>query len=154
MLKNFSRIFCTSFIFVSPEFLFFCPLDKDLGLESPLILNPQSSSPMMSEKAKVEGLLGAEGQFEKVQQAELALKDSSGCFEHPASSSASVPEGQWAQDALRNCEYHPGLGSGGGVGPTAHFHPFPISLGWVRQQELGLHALAFRHLLDFLGFIK
>ncbi|XP_053852897.1 rho guanine nucleotide exchange factor 12 isoform X3 [Vidua macroura] len=76
--------------------------DKDLGLESPLILNPQSSSPIMSEKAKVEGLLGAEAQFEKVQQAELALKDSSACYEHPASSSASVPEGQWARDALRN----------------------------------------------------
>lgn len=76
--------------------------DKDLGLESPLILNPQSSSPMMSEKAKVEGLLGAEGQFEKVQQAELALKDPSACYEHPGSSSAPVPEGQWAQDALRN----------------------------------------------------
>ncbi|NXY38123.1 ARHGC factor, partial [Pomatorhinus ruficollis] len=76
--------------------------DKDLGLESPLILNPQSSSPIMSEKAKVEGLLGAEGQFEKVQQAELALKDSSACYEHSASSSASVPEGQWARDALRN----------------------------------------------------
>uniref|UniRef100_A0A803VV22 Rho guanine nucleotide exchange factor 12 n=1 Tax=Ficedula albicollis TaxID=59894 RepID=A0A803VV22_FICAL len=87
-----SGIFCSCFtcIFV------FCPLDKDLGLESPLMLNPQSSSPILSEKAKVEGLLGAEGQFEKVQQAELALKDSS---------SASVPEGQWAQDALRNCEY-------------------------------------------------
>ncbi|XP_063274058.1 rho guanine nucleotide exchange factor 12 isoform X2 [Prinia subflava] len=70
--------------------------DKDLGLESPLILNPQSSSPILSEKAKVEGLLGAEAQFEKVQQAELALKDS--C----ASSSAPVPEGQWARDALRN----------------------------------------------------
>ncbi|XP_014112846.1 PREDICTED: rho guanine nucleotide exchange factor 12 isoform X2 [Pseudopodoces humilis] len=74
--------------------------DKDLGLESPLILNPQSSSPIMSDKAKVEGLLGAEGQFEKVQQAELALKDSSACYEHAASSSA--PEGQWARDALRN----------------------------------------------------
>ncbi|XP_023797230.1 rho guanine nucleotide exchange factor 12 isoform X3 [Cyanistes caeruleus] len=74
--------------------------DKDLGLESPLILNPQSSSPIMSDKAKVEGLLGAEGQFEKVQQAELALKDSSACYEHTASSSA--PEGQWARDALRN----------------------------------------------------
>ncbi|KAL9825979.1 LOW QUALITY PROTEIN: rho guanine nucleotide exchange factor 12 [Geothlypis trichas] len=89
--------------------------DKDLGLESPLILNPQSSSPIMSEKVKVEGLLGAEGQFEKVQQAELALKDSSGC------SSASVPEGQWAQDALRNCEYHPGLGSAHGI--PIHSHP-------------------------------
>ncbi|NWZ33735.1 ARHGC factor, partial [Brachypodius atriceps] len=76
--------------------------DKDLGLESPLILNPESSSPIMSEKAKVEGLLGAQGQFEKVQQAELALKDSPACYEHPASSSASVPEGQWARDALRN----------------------------------------------------
>uniref|UniRef100_A0A8C3VGJ3 Rho guanine nucleotide exchange factor 12 n=1 Tax=Catharus ustulatus TaxID=91951 RepID=A0A8C3VGJ3_CATUS len=95
-----SGIVC-SFILVLSEFLF-CLLDKDLGLESPLILNPQSSSPIMSEKAKVEGLLGAEGQFEKVQQAELALKDSSGCFEHPGSSSGSVPEGQWAQDALRN----------------------------------------------------
>ncbi|NXY03859.1 ARHGC factor, partial [Pteruthius melanotis] len=71
--------------------------DKDLGLESPLILNPQSSSAIMSEKAKVEGLLRAEGQ-----QAELALKDSSACYEHAASSSASVPEGQWARDALRN----------------------------------------------------
>uniref|UniRef100_A0A8C5TXP6 Rho guanine nucleotide exchange factor 12 n=1 Tax=Malurus cyaneus samueli TaxID=2593467 RepID=A0A8C5TXP6_9PASS len=73
--------------------------DKDLGLESPLILNPQSSSPL---KAKVEGLLGPEGQFEKVQQAELALKDSSACYEHVATGSASVPEGQWARDALRN----------------------------------------------------
>lgn len=59
----------------------------------------------MSEKAKVEGLLGAQGQFEKVQQAELALKDSSACYEHTATGSASVPEGQWARDALRNCEY-------------------------------------------------
>lgn len=91
-----------------------CPLDKDLGLESPLILNAESSSPIMSEKAKVEGLLGAEGQFEKVQQAELALKDSSACYEHPASGSASVPEGQWARDALRNCEYPQGMPSGVG----------------------------------------
>ncbi|NXR37015.1 ARHGC factor, partial [Zosterops hypoxanthus] len=76
--------------------------DKDLGLESPLILNPQSSSGIMSDKAKVEGLLGAQGQFEKVQQAELALKDSSPCYEHTGSSSAALPEGQWARDALRN----------------------------------------------------
>ncbi|NXK94232.1 ARHGC factor, partial [Formicarius rufipectus] len=76
--------------------------DKDLGLESPLMLNTQSSSPIMSEKAKVESLLVSEGQFEKVQQAGLALKDSSACYEHTALSSPSVPEGQWAQDALRN----------------------------------------------------
>lgn len=79
-----------------------------------MILNAESSSPIMSEKAKVEGLLGAEGQFEKVQQAELALKDSSACYEHPASGSASVPEGQWARDALRNCEYPQGMPSGVG----------------------------------------
>uniref|UniRef100_A0A8D2QRY4 Rho guanine nucleotide exchange factor 12 n=1 Tax=Zosterops lateralis melanops TaxID=1220523 RepID=A0A8D2QRY4_ZOSLA len=84
------------------NFFVFCPPDKDLGLESPLILNPQSSSGIMSDKAKVEGLLGAQGQFEKVQQAELALKDSSPCYEHTGSSSASLPEGQWARDALRN----------------------------------------------------
>uniref|UniRef100_A0A8D2MTG7 Rho guanine nucleotide exchange factor 12 n=1 Tax=Zonotrichia albicollis TaxID=44394 RepID=A0A8D2MTG7_ZONAL len=98
----------------------FCPPDKDLGLESPLILNPQSSSPILSEKAKVEGLL--EGQFEKGPQAELALKDSSGC------SSASVPEGQWARDALRNCEYPPARAI------SIHF-PFPIPLGWVSHKR-------------------
>ncbi|NXS06350.1 ARHGC factor, partial [Neodrepanis coruscans] len=70
--------------------------DKDLGLESPLLLNAQS------EKAKVEGLLVSDSQFDKVQQAELALKDSSACYEHTASSSPSLSEGQWAQDALRN----------------------------------------------------
>lgn len=80
----------------------------------------------MSDKAKVEGLLGAQGQFEKVQQAELALKDSSPCYEHTGSSSASLPEGQWARDALRNCEYPraepSGLGFGGGIcSNSAHF---------------------------------
>uniref|UniRef100_A0A8D2MR38 Rho guanine nucleotide exchange factor 12 n=1 Tax=Zonotrichia albicollis TaxID=44394 RepID=A0A8D2MR38_ZONAL len=122
----------------------FCPPDKDLGLESPLILNPQSSSPILSEKAKVEGLL--EGQFEKGPQAELALKDSSGC------SSASVPEGQWARDALRNCEYPPARAI------SIHF-PFPIPLGWVSHKRdvaarscESLHSLGFRHLLVFLGF--
>ncbi|NXN91800.1 ARHGC factor, partial [Rhinopomastus cyanomelas] len=69
--------------------------DKDLGLESPLILNAQSSSPIMSEKSKVESLLVSEGQ-----QAELALKDSSAHYEHTSTRSAS--EGQWALDALRN----------------------------------------------------
>ncbi|NWU92217.1 ARHGC factor, partial [Upupa epops] len=69
--------------------------DKDLGLESPLILNAQSSSPIMSDKSKVESLLVSEGQ-----QAELALKDSSACYEH--TSTSSVSEGQWALDALRN----------------------------------------------------
>ncbi|NXG54135.1 ARHGC factor, partial [Hemiprocne comata] len=76
--------------------------DKDLGLESPLILNAQSSSPILSEKSKVESLLVAERQFDKVQQAELTLKDSSACYEHPTSSSPSGSEGQWALDALRN----------------------------------------------------
>ncbi|KAJ7414928.1 Rho guanine nucleotide exchange factor 12 [Willisornis vidua] len=78
--------------------------DKDLGLESPLLLNTQSSSPIMSEKAKVESLLVSEGQFEKVQQAELALQDSSACYEPPGPSSPPVPEGQWARDALRNLD--------------------------------------------------
>ncbi|NXP69679.1 ARHGC factor, partial [Ramphastos sulfuratus] len=76
--------------------------DKDLGLESPLILNAQSSSPIMSEKSKVESLLVSERQFDKVQQADLTLKDSSACFEHTAGSLPSVSEGQWALDALRN----------------------------------------------------
>lgn len=80
------------------------------------MLNPQSSSPIMSEKAKVEGLLGAEAQFEKVQEAE----DSSACYEHPASSSASVPEGQWARDALRNCEYPWAVPTGVGFGVGNH----------------------------------
>ncbi|XP_071625327.1 rho guanine nucleotide exchange factor 12 isoform X3 [Heliangelus exortis] len=74
--------------------------DKDLGLESPLILNAQSSSPIMSEKSKVESLLVSERQFDKVQQADLTLKGSSACYEHTATSLPS--EGQWALDALRN----------------------------------------------------
>ncbi|KFR01920.1 Rho guanine nucleotide exchange factor 12, partial [Nipponia nippon] len=76
--------------------------DKDLGLESPLILNAQSSSPIMSEKSKVESLLVSERQFDKVQQADLTLKDSSACYEHTTTSLPSVSEGQWALDALRN----------------------------------------------------
>ncbi|XP_054079071.1 rho guanine nucleotide exchange factor 12 isoform X3 [Rissa tridactyla] len=76
--------------------------DKDLGLESPLILSAQSSSPIMSEKSKVESLLVSERQFDKVQQADLTLKDSSACYEHTTTSLPSVSEGQWALDALRN----------------------------------------------------
>ncbi|KAM6190931.1 rho guanine nucleotide exchange factor 12 isoform 1-T1 [Sarcoramphus papa] len=76
--------------------------DKDLGLESPLILNAQSSSPIISEKSKVESLLVSERQFDKVQQADLTLKDSSACYEHTTTSLPSVSEGQWALDALRN----------------------------------------------------
>ncbi|KAM9255809.1 rho guanine nucleotide exchange factor 12 isoform 3-T3 [Cariama cristata] len=76
--------------------------DKDLGLESPLILNAQSSSPVLSEKSKVESLLVSERQFDKVQQADLTLKDSSVCYERPTTSLPSVSEGQWALDALRN----------------------------------------------------
>lgn len=59
----------------------------------------------MSEKSKVESLLVSDRQFDKVQQTDLTLKDSSACFEHTASSLPSVTEGQWALDALRNCEY-------------------------------------------------
>uniref|UniRef100_A0A8B9GAF2 Rho guanine nucleotide exchange factor 12 n=1 Tax=Amazona collaria TaxID=241587 RepID=A0A8B9GAF2_9PSIT len=76
--------------------------DKDLGLESPLILNAQSSSLIMSEKSKVESLLASEGQFDKVQQTDLTLKDSSACYEHATTGLSSVSEGQWALDALRN----------------------------------------------------
>ncbi|NXO48852.1 ARHGC factor, partial [Aramus guarauna] len=75
--------------------------DKDLGLESPLILNAQSSSPIMSEKSKVESLLASERQFDKVQQADLT-PGSSACYEHTTTSLPSVSEGQWALDALRN----------------------------------------------------
>ncbi|NXJ90000.1 ARHGC factor, partial [Corythaixoides concolor] len=76
--------------------------DKDVGLESTLLLNAQSSSPMMSEKSKVESLLVSERQFDQVQQADLTLKDSSACFEDTTTSLPSVSEGQWALDALRN----------------------------------------------------
>ncbi|OPJ71448.1 hypothetical protein AV530_009507 [Patagioenas fasciata monilis] len=79
--------------------------DKDLGLEPPLMLNAQSSSPIVSDKSKAESLLVSEGQFDKVQQADLTLKDPAACCEHTGSGSAAVPEGQWALDALRNCKY-------------------------------------------------
>ncbi|XP_062450364.1 rho guanine nucleotide exchange factor 12 isoform X3 [Rhea pennata] len=78
--------------------------DKDLGLESPLILNAQSSSPIMSEKSKVESLLVTERQFDKVHQTDLSLKDSSACYEDTTTNSPSVSEGQWALDALRNLD--------------------------------------------------
>ncbi|XP_010721961.1 rho guanine nucleotide exchange factor 12 isoform X2 [Meleagris gallopavo] len=77
--------------------------DKDLGLDSPLILNAQTS-PTMSEKSEVESLLVAERQFDKVQQADLALKESSPCYEHTASNLPLVSGGQWALDALRNLD--------------------------------------------------
>uniref|UniRef100_A0A8C3L2I3 Rho guanine nucleotide exchange factor 12 n=1 Tax=Chrysolophus pictus TaxID=9089 RepID=A0A8C3L2I3_CHRPC len=77
--------------------------DKDLGLDSPLILNAQTS-PTMSEKSEVESLLVAERQFDKVQQADLALKESSPCYEHTATNLPLVSGGQWALDALRNLD--------------------------------------------------
>uniref|UniRef100_A0A8B9PHF9 Rho guanine nucleotide exchange factor 12 n=1 Tax=Apteryx owenii TaxID=8824 RepID=A0A8B9PHF9_APTOW len=86
-----------------PLYVFYLQ-DKDLGLESPLILNAQSSSPIMSEKSKVESLLVTERQFDKVHQADLSLKDSSACYEHTTTNSPSVSEGQWALDALRNLD--------------------------------------------------
>uniref|UniRef100_A0A8B9PFH1 Rho guanine nucleotide exchange factor 12 n=1 Tax=Apteryx owenii TaxID=8824 RepID=A0A8B9PFH1_APTOW len=86
-----------------PVYVFYLQ-DKDLGLESPLILNAQSSSPIMSEKSKVESLLVTERQFDKVHQADLSLKDSSACYEHTTTNSPSVSEGQWALDALRNLD--------------------------------------------------
>uniref|UniRef100_A0A8B9ZFJ3 Rho guanine nucleotide exchange factor 12 n=1 Tax=Anas platyrhynchos TaxID=8839 RepID=A0A8B9ZFJ3_ANAPL len=79
-------------------------LDKDLGLDSSLILNAQTSSPTMSEKSEVESLLVTERQFDKVQQADLTLKDTSTCYEHAATDLPSVPGGQWALDALRNLD--------------------------------------------------
>lgn len=69
------------------------------------MLNAQSSSPIVSDKSKAESLLVSEGQFDKVQQADLTLKDPSACCEHTGAGSAAVPEGQWALDALRNCKY-------------------------------------------------
>ncbi|XP_042738160.1 rho guanine nucleotide exchange factor 12 isoform X1 [Lagopus leucura] len=77
--------------------------DKDLGLDSPLILNAQTS-PTMSEKSEVESLLVAERQFDKVQQADLALKEASPCYEHTATNLPLVSGGQWALDALRNLD--------------------------------------------------
>ncbi|XP_065594554.1 rho guanine nucleotide exchange factor 12 isoform X2 [Cyrtonyx montezumae] len=77
--------------------------DKDLGLDSPLILNAQTS-PTMSEKSEVESLLVTERRFEKVQQADLALKESPSCYEHTATNLPSVSGGQWALDALRNLD--------------------------------------------------
>lgn len=69
-----------------------------------MILNAQTS-PTMSEKSEVESLLVAEGQFDKVQQADLALKESPPCYEHTATNLPLVAGGQWALDALRNRKY-------------------------------------------------
>ncbi|XP_025963980.2 rho guanine nucleotide exchange factor 12 isoform X1 [Dromaius novaehollandiae] len=78
--------------------------DKDSTLGSPLILNTESSSPIMSEKSKVGSLLVTDREFDKVHQADPSLKDSSACYEHTTTISPSVSEGQWALDALRNLD--------------------------------------------------
>ncbi|KAM7137814.1 rho guanine nucleotide exchange factor 12 isoform 5-T5 [Macrochelys suwanniensis] len=73
--------------------------DKDLGLESPLMLKAQSPSAIMAEKSEVD-LLVTEGHFEKEQRAELTLKEPSAHY-GPAIP-FQVSEERWALDALRN----------------------------------------------------
>nr|XP_008162754.1 rho guanine nucleotide exchange factor 12 isoform X3 [Chrysemys picta bellii] len=70
--------------------------DKDLGLESPLMLKTQSPSAIMAEKSEVEDLLGTETHFEKDQRAE----ESSACYGPPVP--FQISEERWALDALRN----------------------------------------------------
>uniref|UniRef100_A0A8C8VHS2 Rho guanine nucleotide exchange factor 12 n=1 Tax=Pelusios castaneus TaxID=367368 RepID=A0A8C8VHS2_9SAUR len=76
--------------------------DKELGLESPLMLKAQSPLANMSKKPEVEDLLVTEEHFAK-EQAELTLKESSAHYE-PAIPDLpfQISGKQWALDALRN----------------------------------------------------
>ncbi|XP_039352297.1 rho guanine nucleotide exchange factor 12 isoform X5 [Mauremys reevesii] len=75
--------------------------DKDLGLESPLMLKAQSPSAIMAEKSEVEDLLGTRRHFEKEQQAKLTLnEESSAHYGLPVPFQISGE--RWALDALRN----------------------------------------------------
>lgn len=75
--------------------------DKDLGLESPLMLKAQSPSAIMAEKSEVEDLLGTTRHFEKEQQAKLTLnEESSAHYGLPVPFQISGE--RWALDALRN----------------------------------------------------
>nr|XP_048683630.1 rho guanine nucleotide exchange factor 12 isoform X3 [Caretta caretta] len=74
--------------------------DKDLVLESPLMLKAQSPSAIMAEKSEVVDLLVTERHFEKEQRAELTLKEPSGHY-GPAIP-FQISEERWALDALRN----------------------------------------------------
>ncbi|XP_077162904.1 rho guanine nucleotide exchange factor 12 isoform X3 [Paroedura picta] len=77
--------------------------DKDLGLESPLMLKAESPSAAMAEKLEEEELLEADSQFGKEPPAELLIKEPSEHCGPPSSESASqISEERWALDALRN----------------------------------------------------
>ncbi|XP_067420980.1 rho guanine nucleotide exchange factor 12 isoform X2 [Emydura macquarii macquarii] len=77
--------------------------DKDLGLESPLMLKAKSPSAIMSEKSEVEDLLVTERHFEEAPGAELTLKESSAHYEQATPNLPfQISEEQWALDALRN----------------------------------------------------
>ncbi|XP_050777886.1 rho guanine nucleotide exchange factor 12 isoform X3 [Gopherus flavomarginatus] len=75
--------------------------DKDLGLESPLMLKAQSPSAIMAEKSEVEDLLGTRRHFEKEQRAELTLKEESSAH-YGLPVPFQISGERWALDALRN----------------------------------------------------
>ncbi|XP_053125152.1 rho guanine nucleotide exchange factor 12 isoform X2 [Hemicordylus capensis] len=78
--------------------------DKDLGLESPLLLKAQPlSAASVSEKSEEEELLEAEGPFGKEPPADLLIKESSERYSHTSPELPfQISEEQWALDALRN----------------------------------------------------
>ncbi|XP_048367945.1 rho guanine nucleotide exchange factor 12 isoform X3 [Sphaerodactylus townsendi] len=79
--------------------------DKDLGLESPLMLKAQSPSTAMSEKLVEEELLEASRPFGKGPPTDLLIKESSEHYGPPSSEHvAQISEERWALDALRNLD--------------------------------------------------
>uniref|UniRef100_A0A670KF49 Rho guanine nucleotide exchange factor 12 n=1 Tax=Podarcis muralis TaxID=64176 RepID=A0A670KF49_PODMU len=80
-----------------------CLLDKDMGLESPLMAKVQSPSAAMSEKLEEEELLEAGRQFGEKPAAELLIKESSEHYSHTSPEHLfQSSEERWALDALRN----------------------------------------------------
>ncbi|XP_061448356.1 rho guanine nucleotide exchange factor 12 isoform X2 [Rhineura floridana] len=77
--------------------------DKELGLESPLMLKAQSPSTAMSEKLEEEELLEADRRFGEKPPADLLIKESSEHYSHTGPEhSFQSSEDRWALDALRN----------------------------------------------------
>uniref|UniRef100_A0ABM5EQ95 Rho guanine nucleotide exchange factor 12 isoform X2 n=1 Tax=Pogona vitticeps TaxID=103695 RepID=A0ABM5EQ95_9SAUR len=77
--------------------------EKDLGLESPLMLKASSPSTAVSEKVEEEGLLAAGRQFGEKAPTDLLIKESPENYSHSSPElSFQLSEDRWALDALRN----------------------------------------------------
>ncbi|XP_074833312.1 rho guanine nucleotide exchange factor 12 isoform X2 [Carettochelys insculpta] len=74
--------------------------DKDLGIESPLMLKAQSRSAIIPDTSEGEDFVETESSFERDQRAELTFQEPSA--HHEPAIPFQISEERWALDALRN----------------------------------------------------